>query len=119
MVQAGGSWPVAGGCRSRPRGRYHARLAAVFSFMIVWNISTPLRFSYGPTGEKQMNRRWERLALIGAAIIIAASAIFYIYVDRFPSTSSTRIEDTNVNADGVRTIDKEPPSAAGDKDNPS
>ena len=66
-----------------------------------------------------MSRTRERLALIAAAIIIAASAIFYIYVDRFSSTTSTRIEDTNVDADGVNTIDKTPPSATGDKDNPS
>lgn len=48
-----------------------------------------------------MNRTWERLALIGAAVIIIASAIFYVYVDRFPSTNTTRIEDTKVNADGI------------------
>ncbi|WP_046116461.1 hypothetical protein [Ensifer aridi] len=66
-----------------------------------------------------MSKGSERLALIGAAIIIILSAAFYFYVDRFPSTSSTRIEDTRVNADGVKTIDENPPSAAGDKDNPS
>ncbi|WEX73887.1 hypothetical protein PYH37_001241 [Sinorhizobium numidicum] len=66
-----------------------------------------------------MTGTWERLALIGAAIIIIASAIFYIYVDRLPSANSTRIEDTNVNADGVNTIDENPPSATGDKKNPS
>ncbi|AEG05436.1 MULTISPECIES: hypothetical protein [Sinorhizobium] len=66
-----------------------------------------------------MSRTWERLALIGAAVIIIASAIFYVYVDRFSSTNSTRIEDTKVNADGINTIDENPPSATGDKDNPS
>lgn len=66
-----------------------------------------------------MTRTWERLALIGAAVIIIASSIFYVYVDRFPSTNSTRIEDTKVNADGIETIDENPPSATGDKDNPS
>ncbi|APG88430.1 hypothetical protein [Sinorhizobium americanum] len=66
-----------------------------------------------------MNRNWERLALVGAAIIIIASALFYFYVDRFPTSSATRIEDTKVNADGVKTIDPNPPSASGDKKNPS
>ncbi|MQX90347.1 hypothetical protein [Sinorhizobium meliloti] len=66
-----------------------------------------------------MSRTWERLALIGAAVIIIASAIFNVYVDRFSSTNSTRIEDTKVNADGINTIDENPPSATGDKDNPS
>ncbi|PST18569.1 hypothetical protein C7U60_17120 [Mesorhizobium plurifarium] len=66
-----------------------------------------------------MTRTWERLALIGAAVIIVASAIFYVYVDRFSSANSTRIEDTRVNADGINTIDENPPSATGDKDNPS
>ncbi len=37
-----------------------------------------------------MSKGSERLALIGAAIIIILSAAFYFYVDRFPSTSSTR-----------------------------
>ncbi len=55
-----------------------------------------------------MSRTWERLALIGAAVIIIASAIFYVYVDRFSSTNSTRIEDTKVNADGINTIDENP-----------
>ncbi|OAP39971.1 hypothetical protein AU381_10540 [Sinorhizobium glycinis] len=66
-----------------------------------------------------MTGKWERLALIGAAIIIIASAMFYFYVDRFPTSSATRIEDTKVNADGVKTIDENPPSASGDKNNPS
>ncbi|AUX80065.1 hypothetical protein [Sinorhizobium fredii] len=66
-----------------------------------------------------MNRNWERFALIGAAIIILASALFYFYVDRFPTSNATRIEDTKVNADGVKTIDPNPPSASGDKNNRS
>lgn len=66
-----------------------------------------------------MSRRWNLIALMGAAIIIVGSALFYVYVDRLPSTSSTRIEDTRVGADGVNTIDENPPSASGDENNPS
>ncbi|OHV72175.1 hypothetical protein [Ensifer sp. LCM 4579] len=66
-----------------------------------------------------MTRRWERLALIGAAVIIIASAILYIYVERFPAADETRIEDTRSESDGAGPVDETPPSATGDMENPS
>lgn len=66
-----------------------------------------------------MTRRWERLALIGAAVIIIASAIFYVYVERLPTADETRIEDTRGEPDGSRPVDETPPSATGDMENPS
>ncbi|ASY62339.1 putative SIGNAL PEPTIDE protein [Sinorhizobium sojae CCBAU 05684] len=66
-----------------------------------------------------MTRRWERLALIVAAVIIIASAVFYVYVGRFPAADESRIEDTTGEPDGSGPVDETPPSATGDMENPS